>query len=360
MNSVLRLRQTRAIAGLQLSRVFFSRRNFWVYLLAIFPSVIFLVHGIKMKIDYRLMSSHITSTAILESIPEGAGEADIIEKAGKPVTDKRYNVEPKKQKIRHMTYFDGECQWTLFLIDGVLKLKSKGKRNRQIANFNEDRIVFAVMFQTYYLRLAIFFGCLGIFMNLFRGEMMDKTLHFWFLVPAKREILLAGKYFAGIITAVTIFCAGALLCFAIMLWPYHGAQLTAFWQGQGVTHLFSYASAAALACIGYGSVFLAFGLTLRNPVIPAVVLLFWENFNGILPALLQKLSVLYYAQSLCPVPIPVDDITPPLPPLMRLLISPAEPPSVFTAVSGIIVVTLLVLWVASLVVRRLEINYSTE
>jgi hypothetical protein len=358
MNSVLRLRQTRAIAGLQLSRVFFSRRSLWVYLLAIFPSVIFLVHGIKMKIDYKLMPSHITSTAILESISQGTGEEAIINKAGKPVTDRIYNARPNQNQnsFRQMTYFDGERQWTLFFKDGVMLEKGY----RQIANFNEDRMAFAVMFQTYYLRLAVFFGCLGIFINLFRGEMMDKTLHFWFLVPVRRDVLLMGKYLAGIITAVTIFCAGALLCFAIMLWPYHGAQLTAFWQGQGVTHLFSYASAAALACVGYGSVFLAFGLTLRNPVIPAVVLLFWENFNGILPALLQKLSVLYYAQSLCPVPIPVDDITPPLPPLMRLLISPAEPPSVLTAVSGIIIVTLLVLWVASLVVRRLEINYSTE
>ena len=41
-----------------------------------------------------------------------------------------------------------------------------------------------------------FFGCLGIFMNLFRGEMLDKTLHFWFLMPVRREVLLAGKYVA--------------------------------------------------------------------------------------------------------------------------------------------------------------------
>jgi len=255
-----------------------------------------------------------------------------------------------------MTYFDGEREWKLFLKNSNLYFKEK----RLITDFNRDRMAFAVMFQTYYLRLAVFFGCLGIFMNLFRGEMMDKTLHFWFLVPVRREVLLAGKYLAGIITAVSIFCIGAVICFAIMLWPYQGAQLTSFWQSQGLTHLFSYVFAAALACIGYGSVFLAFGLLLKNPVIPAVVLLFWENFNGFLPALLQKLSVLYYTQSLCPVPIPVNDITPTLPPLMRMLISPAEPPSVFTSVLGIFILTALVLWAASLVVRRIEINYSTD
>jgi hypothetical protein len=353
MNIALRLRQIWVIAGQQLSRVFFSRRSLWVYLLAIFPSVIFLGHGIKMKIDYKLMSSHITSTAILESISEGSSEEETLKKIGTPFSDRMFNPRPGQQRIRTVMYFDGERQWRLIFKDGVLE----SKRNRQPFNFNQDRMVFAAMFQTYYLRLAIFFGCLGIFMNLFRGEMMDKTLHFWFLVPVRREVLLAGKYLAGIITAVSIFCIGAFICFAIMLWPYHGAQLTAFWHGQGLSHLFSYTFAAALACIGYGSVFLAFGLLLRNPVIPAVVLLFWENFNGILPALLQKLSVLYYTQSLCPVPVPVDDS---MPVLIRLLISPAEPPSVFTSVFGILIVTALVQWVASLVVRRLEINYSND
>ena len=46
------------------------------------------------------------------------------------------------------------------------------------AESREDRTVYAGIFQFFYLRLAIFFGCLGIFMNLFRGEMLDKTLHF--------------------------------------------------------------------------------------------------------------------------------------------------------------------------------------
>ena len=353
MNNVFRLRQTWTIARLQLRRVFFSRRSFWVYLLALFPAVVFLGHGIKMKVDYRMMSSQITPVTLLESITKGTGEEEVIKKTGKPIMDRRFKAGPKRQYMRHMMYFDGERRWNLFFSNGVLQ----NKRSQQIFNFNADRIAFATMFQTYYLRLAIFFGCLGMFMNLFRGEMMDKTLHFWFLAPARREVLLAGKYLAGIIAAVSIFAAGAVLSFAIMLWPHHTAQVTAYWHDQGLSHLFSYASAAALACIGYGSVFLAFGLVLRNPIIPAVVILFWEYINGILPTLLQKLSVLYYAQSLCPVSVPINND---MPLLIRLLISPANPPSVITAVFGFLIVTALVLLVASQVVRRLEINYNTD
>ena len=109
--------------------------------------------------------------------------------------------------------------------------------------------------------------------------------------------------------------------------------------------------------MGYGSVFLAAGLLLRNPIVPAVVLAIWEGINGFLPAMLQKLSVLYYVQSLCPVPPPMDSDTPAL---VRLLLAPAEPASPAGAVIGVIGVTLLVLWAASRAVRRLEINYGTD
>ena len=41
----------------------------------------------------------------------------------------------------------------------------------------EDIVVLAGIFQFYYLRLAIFFGCLGIFTRLIRGEMVERSLH---------------------------------------------------------------------------------------------------------------------------------------------------------------------------------------
>jgi ABC-type Na+ efflux pump permease subunit len=353
MNAAFRFRQTWIIARLHLRRVFFSRRSFWVYLLALFPAVIFFINGIQMKVKHQWLPSRVTSATLLESIPEGAKEQEVLEKAGTPIKDRSFQNKQKKQQIRNMEYYDGERWWYLSFRDGILQRK----HNRQIFNFTQDRLGFAGMFQFYYLRMAIFFGCLGIFANLFRGEMLDKTLHFWFLASARREVLLAGKYLAGVITTVLVFTVGAVLGFAMMLWPHHAAQVTAYLQDQGLSHIFWYASAAALGCIGYGSVFLALGLLFRNPIFPAIVVLFWENINGVLPKLLQKLSVLHYAQSLCPVPVPTDNN---MPLLFRLLISPADPPSVITSVFGFLVVTALLLWVSSRIVLRMEINYSTE
>jgi hypothetical protein len=121
--------------------------------------------------------------------------------------------------------------------------------------------------------------------------------------------------------------------------------------------MFWYSASAALACVGYGSVFVAAGLLLRNPILPAIVILLWESINGVLPSALQKLSVLYYVQSLCPIPAPANRGSPLL---IRLLLAPAAPPSTTAAVLGLLGLTALVLWVASKRVRRLEINYGND
>ncbi len=252
-----------------------------------------------------------------------------------------------------LTYFDGRRQEELQFADGKLQ----GKEVRPLLDFEEDRQVFAGVFQFFYLRLAIFFGCLGIFMNLFRGEMVDKTLHFWFLAPVRREVLLAGKYGAGLIASTVVFAGGALLCFVVMIWSNDPVEVQAYWQNAGLAHVFWYTAAAALGCVGYGSVFLAAGLLMRNPIIPAALLLGWESVNPFLPSLLQKLSVLYYLQSLCPVPAPTDKSAPAL---IQLLLAPAAPASRFAAISGLLVVTALVLYVASHAIRRMQVSYGSD
>ncbi len=259
----------------------------------------------------------------------------------------------ERTEYRRLTYFDGRREARLLFLDG--KLDSWNVE--RLLNFEEDRMIFAGIFQFFYLRLAIFFGCLGMFMYLFRGEMTNRTLHYWFLAPARREVLLAGKYAAGLIASAAIFGGGALLTFAAMLWPHEAVEIQAYWNAGGVGHAFWYAAAAVLGCVGYGSVFLAVGLYTRNPILPAGVLLLWEGVNGILPHVMQKMSILYYVQSLCPVPAPMDGNAPTL---IRLLAAPAAPASRLGAILGLSLLTAFVLWIAALAVRRMQISYGTE
>ena len=259
----------------------------------------------------------------------------------------------ERTQVRYLTYFDGRREARLVFLDGTLQ----DRNIRPVLDFEEDRLIFAGIFQYFYLRLAIFFGCLGMFMYLFRGEMTNRTLHYWFLAPARREVLLAGKYAAGLIGSAVIFGGGALLAFAAMIWPHDPVEVQAYWNAGGMAHAGWYAAAAALGCVGYGSVFLAVGLFVRNPIIPAAVLLAWEGAAGILPHVLQKISVLYYLQSLCPVPAPMDSDAPTL---IRLLAAPAAPASRLGAILGLVLLTAFALWIASRAVRRMEISYGAE
>jgi hypothetical protein len=69
------------------------------------------------------------------------------------------------------------------------------------------------------------------------------------------------------------------------------------------------------------------------------------------------MSILYYLQSLCPVPAPMDENAPAL---IRLLAAPAAPASRPGAILGLALVTAFVLWIAGLAVRRMQISYGSE
>jgi hypothetical protein len=160
-----------------------------------------------------------------------------------------------------------------------------------------------------------------------------------------------------LIASSVIFSGGALLAFVAMIWPHDPVELQSYWNAGGMAHGFWYAAAAALGCVGYGSVFLVVGLYVRNPIVPAAVLLAWEGASGVFPPMLQKISILYYVQSLCPIPAPIEDDAPAL---IRLLAAPAVPASRPAAILGLLLLTAVVLWIASRAVRRMEISYGAD
>lgn len=212
-------------------------------------------------------------------------------------------------------------------------------------------MVYATIFQLFYLKLAIFFGCLGIFSNLFRGEVLEKTLHLYLLAPVRREVLLAGKYLSGLIAAILMFGGSAMLAW-FGIYAHFGQGFQDFlWRGPGLNHFAWYSVVMALACVGYGAVFLAAGVIFRNPMFPAAAVMVWESINGYLPEMLQKVSVIFYLKSLSPVDVPMRG------PLALIAVTP-EPAPAWLAIPGLLAVSLLVLIYAASKVRELEVSYT--
>jgi len=223
-------------------------------------------------------------------------------------------------------------------------------------DFGLDTTIFATVFQVFYLRLLVFFGCVGIFMNLFRGEVLDRSLHYYFLAPVRREVILAGKFAAGLLAAVGIFVTSTAIQFFSLYAHFDSGTVRDYlFHGHGLAHLGAYLGVTALACLGYGSVFLAAGVRYRNPIIPAAVILVWEGINGFLPAILQKFSIIYYLKSLCPL-----EISPDVPKFFALLVVNAEPMPAAIAVPGVMIVSLAMLAAGAMQLRSTEINYSQE
>jgi ABC-type transport system involved in multi-copper enzyme maturation permease subunit len=225
-------------------------------------------------------------------------------------------------------------------------------------SLGQDVQIFSGIFQFFYLRVAVFFGCVGIFANLFRGEMMDKSLHYYLLAPVRREVLVAGKFLSGLTAAVVIFGSSTLLQFPAIYW-HHGREVMSSYMfaGPGMSHLASYLIATVLACVGYGSLFLAAGVLFRNPLIPAAGLLVWEGINGFLPALLKKISIIYWLQSICPIPMPAPRGQKNL---LQLLIIDINPAPTSVAILNLILLAAFVIVWAALRARKMEIAYGTD
>ena len=209
-------------------------------------------------------------------------------------------------------------------------------------------LVYAVMFQGFILRFAIFFSCMTIFSQMFRSEVLEKTLHYYLLAPVRREVLALGKYIAGLIATFTMFAFCTIATYVLLFMPAQSGQ-EFLMAGGGITHLARYLAVAMLACLGYGAVFLLVGLYFKNPVIPAVGFLAWEYFNFILPSVLQKISVVHYLQALCPVPMPKSPFA--------VLTQPTSP---FISIPGLLIFTAIILVLASFKIRKMEVTYSAD
>jgi hypothetical protein len=353
-------RQIVSVVRLELKKSFFSKRGLWIYLLAFTPVVLFIVNTFYVIRErqrlVQLATKYPVSEAALNSITTGLSREQVVEKLGTPYWDRTQQHDighDKKRSFIWYKYTDGKSDVTYqFENDKLTWIK-----RRDPNTLPQSQLIFATSFQFYFLRLAIFFGCVGIFVNLFRGEMLDKSLHFYLLTPMRREVLLAGKYFSGLLATIVIFTSSTALQWWAMLWQFERGIIFDFLTNNGWNQFGAYLSVTALACVGYGSVFLAVGLLFKNPIVPTAVVLLWESANPFLPPLLKKTSMIYYLQSICPVTASPDKN---LPPLINLLISPTQPATTLTAVTGILLLTLLVLVLASRLARKLEINYSTD
>jgi len=184
----------------------------------------------------------------------------------------------------------------------------------------------------------------GLFIWLFRGEIVEKSLHYYFLSPIRREVLVVGKFLAGLVTSAVFFGSSVLLSFLIT-YGHIGAEGRAFMfsrLGMGIFWPMS-----APPCWPVSATARFFWRSAWWPKTPCcryrrVVV---EAFHPVFPAMLQRLSITFYLKQLCPVDVLPEG-------LMRLFTVVAEPVSAWIAVPGLLTLAMAVLsWRASAYAR---------
>ena len=251
--------------------------------------------------------------------------------------------------------FTWRASWIYFLafIPAIIILTHLVMDSHPPSAMSEDTAILADIIQFYYIRLAVFFGCLGIFSRLIRGEMIERSLHFYLLSPVRREVLLLGKFAAGSISAVLLFGAAISICFALIYAGFGAAGRDYIFNGPGLGQLEAYLAIVVLACLGYGAVFLLLSMMFRNPTPAAMLVWGWEVINPLLPSLLQRVSVAFYLRHLMPVSVAGKGI-------FALLTVQTEPVSNWAAGLGLLVLIAVVLFYSCYRIRTLEIRYTTE
>ncbi len=236
-------------------------------------------------------------------------------------------------------------------LHSIVSSRIAGQRGYHL--LSKDTEIMAGLFMIFFLRPAVFFGCVGIFTYLFRGEVLERSLHYYLLAPVRRPVLLLAKYGAGLVTACFFFCGSIALTFVAMYSHYPGHEVERFLNSGGYGHLGSYVSITALACMTYGAIFLFAGIRWTNPIVPAVFLLIWESINLFLPSWMKKASVLYYLRSMAPVSVPITGPA-------AMFGGMTDPVSTAVAVPSLLLITAIFLFLAIREFSRTEVSYSAD
>lgn len=238
----------------------------------------------------------------------------------------------------------------IILMFAVAFDESRDGPSTAFENIENARRIFGYIFSALIIATVLFLGNASIFTSLFRGEMLDRSIHYYMLTPVRREVLVIAKYLAGLTAAIVLFGLCTLICFLLLYVPFGVEQfITDLSNGIVAQQLGLYLGIVVLGSMGYGAVFMATGLLFKNPLIPIIVVAGWEMLHFILPPALKVFSIIYYIQGLLPIPMDQG-------PLAVI----AAPPPLWVSIVGMLGLSAVTVAISILILKRLEVKYTEE
>ncbi len=207
---------------------------------------------------------------------------------------------------------------------------------------------FAYVFRAGYLYFGIIISAMIFASSVFREELEDQTLHYLYLQPIPRWMIVLGK-FAGFIAVAMPCYAVSLVCVKLlMLLPFGEGGLVKFLEPASLLILLREFVTITIGLAVYSSLLLGMSNIVSNPI-PSFMVYGWEAFSNLMPQALQEWSLGYYIKSL-------------LPPVSRAAQSAVgmvvEPPSALHAALVIVLVPTVCVGLTCWAARFRECLYS--
>lgn len=194
--------------------------------------------------------------------------------------------------------------WACFADIGMEAAEGVEGSKAIVAKAND---VFQVMLRTLYLQFIVFFVAIVFGFSIMRQESDDQTLHYLFLQPVERWIIVMGKLAASLVLGMLVCMASYWLTYLIMNLKLFGVRTVVgqlFGEGY-VVFMLKECGVIALALVAYTSIAMIFG-SLFKSVAFAIILMAWEAGLPYLPGTMKLWTIMHYLQSLLPQPVVGD------------------------------------------------------
>jgi ABC-2 type transport system permease protein len=204
-------------------------------------------------------------------------------------------------------------------------------------------VIFSVMIWWLYIWFIV--PILGVFYGtaLMADEVEEKTITYLFTRPIPRGAVLVGKYLAYLACTVLIILPSVMLVFFLVM-PIGGGSIAS-----SFLDLLKDLALLAAGLAVYGALFAFIGAQLKRPLLIGLFFAFgWEKVVMIVPGYLRRFSVAYYLQSLVPQAMPNEGVTSILQSFFK------DTPSAWTCVTGLLVILVASLVLATRAVERRE------
>lgn len=151
-----------------------------------------------------------------------------------------------------------------------------------------------------YLHFSVIFAAIMFGNSVLREEINEQTLHYLFLQPIPRWLILAGKYLGFLAVAWPIFVGALIAAQFLMIVPFGLGGMHAVLIEQGrlwalVREFFVIGVALAV----FSALFMALSTVFRN-LFDALLIYGWETASSLLPTVLKNFSLTFYFKHLLP------------------------------------------------------------